>query len=67
MSAGVVKWFNSEKGFGFIITDGGGPEVFVHQSAVHRGGFRSLDEKTRVKFDIAHGPKGPVAINVQKI
>jgi len=66
MSAGIVKWFSIEKGFGFILPDEGGPEIFVHQSAVHQGGFRSLDEKARVKFDIAQGPKGPVATNVQK-
>jgi CspA family cold shock protein len=66
MSAGVVKWFNTEKGFGFIIPDEGGPEVFVHQSAVHMGGLRSLDERSRVRFDLAQGPKGPVAVNVQK-
>jgi CspA family cold shock protein len=66
MSAGTVKWFNAEKGFGFIIPDEGGPELFVHHSAIH-GGARSLDEKTRVKFDIAQGPKGPMATNVQKL
>jgi CspA family cold shock protein len=66
MSAGIVKWYNAEKGFGFIIPDEGGPELFVHQSAIHGTGSRTLDEKTRVKFDIAQGPKGPMATNVQK-
>ena len=66
MSTGVVKWFNTEKGFGFIVPDEGGPELFVHQSAVQAGGMRTLEEKARVKFDIAQGPKGPLAINVQK-
>lgn len=67
MSAGIVKWFNAEKGFGFIIPDEGGPELFVHQSAIHGGGFRTLEENARVKFDIAQGPKGPMATNVQKV
>jgi len=66
MSAGIVKWFSAEKGFGFIIPDEGGPELFVHQSAVQAGGFRTLDQQARVKFDIAQGPKGPLATNVQK-
>jgi len=66
MSAGVVKWFNAEKGFGFIIPDEGGPELFVHQSSLHTSGLRILEESTRVKFDIAQGPKGPMATNVQK-
>ena len=67
MSAGIVKWFSPEKGFGFIVPDEGGPEIFVHQSAVQLGGFRTLDEKARVRFDIAQGPKGPMATNVQKV
>jgi CspA family cold shock protein len=66
MSAGIVKWFNAEKGFGFIIPDEGGPELFVHQSAIQAGGSRILDQQARVKFDIAQGPKGPLATNVQK-
>lgn len=66
MSAGIVKWFNAEKGFGFIIPDEGGPELFVHQSAIQAGGARILDQQARVKFDIAQGPKGPLATNVQK-
>ena len=66
MSAGVVKWFNAEKGFGFITPDEGGPDIFVHQTAVLAGGLRTLEEKARVRFDIAQGPKGPLATNVQK-
>ena len=66
MSAGTVKWFNAEKGFGFIVPDEGGPELFVHLSAIHAGGVRTLDQQARVKFDIAQGPKGPLATNVQK-
>jgi len=66
MSVGIVKWFNSEQGFGFIVPDEGGPELFVHLSAIQTGGVRTLDQQTRVKFDIAQGPKGPLATNVQK-
>jgi CspA family cold shock protein len=66
MSTGIVKWFNAEKGFGFITPDEGGPDIFVHHSALQNGNLRTLDEKTRVKFDIAQGPKGPLATNVQK-
>jgi len=66
MTAGTVTWFSPEKGFGFITPDEGGPEIFVHHSAVHAGGHRALDEKARVKFDIIVGPKGPQASNVHK-
>jgi CspA family cold shock protein len=67
MSEGTVKWFNAEKGFGFITPDEGGPDIFVHYSAVQAKGFRSLEEKQRVSFDTVQGPKGPQAANVQKI
>ncbi len=67
MSEGTVKWFNAEKGFGFITPDEGGPDIFVHYSAVQTKGFRTLEEKQRVSFDIVQGPKGPQAANVTKI
>ena len=67
MSEGTVKWFNAEKGFGFITPDEGGPDIFVHYSAVQTKGFRTLEEKQRVSFDIVQGPKGPQAANVAKI
>ena len=67
MSQGTVKWFNAEKGFGFITPDEGGADLFVHHSAIQARGFRSLDEQQRVNFDVAQGPKGPQAINVTKL
>ena len=65
MATGTVKWFNAEKGFGFIATDEGGPDVFVHYSASATSGYRSLEENQRVTFDVTQGPKGPQAANVQ--
>ena len=59
MAQGTVKWFNAEKGFGFIEQDGGGADVFVHYSAIQSDGFRSLDEGQRVEFEIGPGPEGP--------
>jgi CspA family cold shock protein len=61
--SGVVKWFNSTKGYGFIQRDSGG-DVFVHYSAILGVGYRSLEEGQRVKFDVAEGEKGPQAQNV---
>ncbi|MEV0759580.1 cold-shock protein [Nocardia sp. NPDC050435] len=67
MAQGVVKWFNSEKGFGFIAPDGGGPDVFVHYTGVVGSGFRSLDEGQRVEFEIGHGNRGPQAQEVRGV
>ena len=61
MAQGTVKWFNNEKGYGFISPDGGGADVFVHYSAIQSDGYRSLDEGQRVEFEVAQGPKGPQA------
>jgi CspA family cold shock protein len=67
MAQGVVKWFNAEKGFGFISVDGGGPDVFVHFSAIQGNGYRTLDENQRVEFESSQGPKGPQADSVRAI
>ena len=63
MAEGIVKWFNDAKGFGFIEQEGG-PDVFVHFSAIQMDGFKSLSEGLRVSFDITEGQKGPQAANV---
>ena len=65
MAQGTVKWFNSEKGFGFIAQDNGGADVFVHWSAIQSQGYKSLDENQKVEFDVTQGPKGPQAENVR--
>ncbi|MER7915601.1 MULTISPECIES: cold-shock protein [Streptomyces] len=64
MASGTVKWFNSEKGYGFIAQDGGGADVFAHYSEIQGGGFRELTEGEQVTFDIGQGQKGPQAQNI---
>jgi CspA family cold shock protein len=63
---GVVKWFNSEKGFGFITQDDG-PDLFVHYSAIQGSGYRSLEEGEKVEFEVTQGPKGLLASNVVRL
>jgi CspA family cold shock protein len=67
MAQGTVKWFNGEKGFGFITPDDGGKDLFVHYSAISSSGYRSLDENQKVEFDVAQGDKGPQATNVRAL
>lgn len=67
MAQGTVKWFNAEKGYGFIAQDGGGADVFVHFSAIAGDGYRSLEENQQVEFDITQGPKGQQAENVRAL
>jgi CspA family cold shock protein len=66
VAQGTVKWFNNEKGYGFIAVDGG-EDVFVHYSAIDGDGYRSLEEDQRVEFRIAQGPKGPQAEAVRVV
>ncbi len=63
---GKVKWFNSEKGYGFITTDEG-QDIFAHYSQIQKDGFKSLDENERVSFDVVDGDKGPQAANIESI
>ncbi|MEV0129799.1 cold-shock protein [Dactylosporangium sp. NPDC050688] len=67
MASGTVKWFNSEKGFGFIQQDDGGADVFVHYSAIASSGYRELAEGQKVEYDVTQGQKGPQADNVRGI
>ena len=67
MTQGTVKWFNGEKGFGFIAPDDGTPDVFVHYSEISGSGFKSLDENQRVEFEVGQGQKGPQATNVRSV
>ncbi len=66
MAQGIVKWFNAEKGFGFIAVEGG-PDVFVHYSAIQGNGYRSLEENQRVEFEVVQGAKGPQAEGVRPV
>jgi CspA family cold shock protein len=65
MALGTVKWFNAEKGYGFITVDGSGDDVFVHWSAIEGEGYRALDEGQRVQLEVGEGEKGPQAENVR--
>ncbi|MDL2184382.1 cold-shock protein [Pseudomonas sp. ChxA] len=65
MATGKVKWFNAEKGFGFITQDGDGPDLFVHFSAITGDGFKTLEENQKVEFEIGQGAKGPQATEVR--
>ena len=67
MAQGTVKWFNAEKGFGFIAQEDGGADVFVHFSAIQGQGYKSLDENQKVEFEVTQGPKGPQAENVRPL
>ena len=67
MATGTVKWFNADKGFGFIAPDDGGEDVFAHFSSIQSSGYRSLDENQKVEFDVEQGQKGLQAANIRPI
>lgn len=67
MATGIVKWFNSEKGFGFIAPDDGSADVFAHFSAISGNGFRNLEENQRVEFEVVEGPKGLQAADIRAL
>jgi CspA family cold shock protein len=67
MATGTVKWFNNDKGFGFITPDDQGKDLFVHHSAISGSGFKTLEEGAKVEFEPQQGPKGPNAANVRPI
>ena len=67
LSKGKVKWFNEKKGFGFIVEAGGGPDIFVHYTAISSDGFKTLTEGEEVEFTLTQGTKGPQAMNVVRV
>ena len=67
MAQGTVKWFNAEKGFGFIAPDEGGPDVFAHYSAIAGRGYRTLEDDQRVEYEVAQGERGPQAANIRRL
>jgi len=66
-TTGSVKWFNDQKGFGFIVREDGGKDCFVHHTAIQAEGFKTLDEGERVEFEVVEGDKGPAAKNVVRL
>jgi CspA family cold shock protein len=66
-TTGTVKWFNDEKGFGFIAPEDGGKDLFAHHTAIQMNGFKTLKEGQRVEFEVRQGPKGPQAANIKPI
>jgi CspA family cold shock protein len=67
VTQGTVKWFNTERGYGFIAPDDGTSDVFVHKSAIEAAGYRSLEDSQRVEYDVTQGPKGPQAQHVRPV
>jgi cold shock protein len=67
MAQGTVKWFNADKGFGFIAPDDGSADVFVHFSAIESSGYRTLEENQKVEYSVTQGPKGPQAAQVRAV
>ncbi|CAM3585997.1 cold-shock protein [Occultella aeris] len=67
MTTGIVKWFNAEKGFGFIAPEDGSADVFAHYSAIATSGYRTLEENQRVEFEVTQGPKGPQASDIRPV
>jgi CspA family cold shock protein len=67
MATGTVKWFNAARGFGFLAPDDGSEDVFAHYTAIASSGYRALEDKQKVQFDIVQGPKGPQAENIRPL
>jgi CspA family cold shock protein len=67
MATGIVKWFNDSKGYGFITPDDGGKDLFAHHSEIQMDGFKSLQERQRVEYEVQNGPKGPAAARIRAI